>query len=100
MPTCAFIIIIIFIFKSFLAVFSSVFVYLFPEHFFIEQCFLLRQSMLHFTIVCSGFYMSSIYKYSSRINKLEAVAVFKNTLEYLLKEVCVLETSCIVLSKC
>jgi len=30
--------------------------------------------------------MSSIYKYSSRVYQLEAIAVFKNALEYLLKK--------------
>ena len=62
--------------------------------------FLLSKFMLHLSVVCSCLYMSCINKHCCRINKFEAVTVFKNTLEYLLKEIGIFKSSCIVLSKC
>ena len=98
--TSPFIIVIIFVFQRLLSVFYTVFVYLFSEPLFIEKCFLFCKLMLHLSVISSGFDVCCINKHCRWIHKFKTVAVLKNALEYLLEEVCVLKSACIVLAKC
>ena len=93
------IIIVIFIFQWLLAVFFSVSIDIFSKYIRIEQCFLMRNSFLHLLIVSTCFYMSCIHKYFCRIYKSKAVALFKDMLKYLLKDIRILKTPSIILSK-
>ena len=100
MTASAFIVVIILVFKRLFAMLCTIFVYFFSKHFFVKQRFMFCELMLHLSVVCSCFDMSCIYEHSCWINELETIAVFKDTLEYLLEEICIFKSSCIVLSKC